>query len=229
MADELEVASESAKAVQEAAKFGSKVLEVASELGAFVARVIGGPLEEASGIAQDKLRFIRERSRLRFQHEYEALAGGQQAPRAIPPNVAIPLLQEGMFQEDTALQDLWIAMLANGTDPNAPEIRRSFVEILRQLDPSDAALLGALYAKAPDPDYWEIPTDGLPDDVRFGGVAKSDPQISPEVDLSLRNLIRVGVIDSGMFWESSRVITSVYQTPLGWALFNACERSQPAA
>lgn len=49
---------EEAKAVQEVAKTSSNAVDAGRELGEFVGKYIAGPLEQVSGIIEDKLKFI---------------------------------------------------------------------------------------------------------------------------------------------------------------------------
>jgi hypothetical protein len=49
MSDELEAIEETAKAAQEIAKFGSKVVDAAQNAAPFINRVFGRPIEDATG------------------------------------------------------------------------------------------------------------------------------------------------------------------------------------
>ncbi len=51
--------TEAVKAVQEVAKTTSKSIDVVQDLGKFVARFVGGTLEQASGMVEDKLKYLR--------------------------------------------------------------------------------------------------------------------------------------------------------------------------
>jgi hypothetical protein len=227
MTDELEVAAESAKAVQESAKLGGKLVDAGSDLGSFVSRVIGGPLDQVSGIVTDKLAFIRLTNRLRFQQQYAQLEAS--VIREVQPSLAIPMLQSGMFEDDHELQDLWVAMLANAADPAEPVARRSFIALLQQLDPFDLKILERIYFQITPPET-PIYTAELPSKAQFGsGSGDADLPIPEEVELSLRNLTRVGIVESGTFWGGTNTVSIVNQTALGWAFIRACTRgSSPA-
>ena len=214
MSDETEAITETAKAVQETAKLGTRALDVAHDFGAWVAAVIGGPVSEGAGIVQDELAFIREKNRLRFQAEYERLKAANET-RAIPANLGVPLIQAGMLEEDSELQNLWVAMLANATDPDQPQPRRSYVSILKQLDSIDVLLLRKLYAQETDPIKAQIPTYALPERVPFGEEISNEREVPPDVEISLRNLMRVGLLDSAMFWSGAKSVAAVHQSPLG--------------
>lgn len=63
---------ETAKATQEVAKTTSKALVTAEKLGGFISKYIGGPLEQAVGIFEDKLKYIRwERQQRLFKRAQE--------------------------------------------------------------------------------------------------------------------------------------------------------------
>jgi hypothetical protein len=50
---------EESKAIQEAAKATSKVIDAAREAGGFIAKFIAGPLEQGIGIFEDRLKYMR--------------------------------------------------------------------------------------------------------------------------------------------------------------------------
>ena len=57
MSDELDVIKELAKAAQEIAKLGAKVVDAAQNAAPFLNRVFGGPIEDATGLlVADPLR-----------------------------------------------------------------------------------------------------------------------------------------------------------------------------
>lgn len=56
---ENDVLKETAKAVQEVAKFGTSTVGIAEKTGAFVARFIGGTLEQGFGIWTDRFKYAR--------------------------------------------------------------------------------------------------------------------------------------------------------------------------
>jgi hypothetical protein len=62
-------AEEYAKAVQSAAKLGTKALDVSEKIGGFFAQVLKEPIQEVSGMITDKLRFIRWRRLVRLADE----------------------------------------------------------------------------------------------------------------------------------------------------------------
>jgi hypothetical protein len=90
------ISDEEAKAVQEVAKAAQETVPALREFGKFVGRIIGGPLEQASGIVENELRYVRlERQYRLMQRARQMMAeiGMSEATRTLPLNVAVPLLQ----------------------------------------------------------------------------------------------------------------------------------------
>ena len=97
---------ESAKAVQETAKATGKAIDASRDFGTFVARFIGGPLERASWIVEDKLRYMRWERQARLMkraQEFLEDVGLSEPTRAVSMKVAIPLFQAASLEEDDSL------------------------------------------------------------------------------------------------------------------------------
>lgn len=136
---------EEAKAVQEVAKATGKAIEAAREAGGVFARYLDGPLEQASGIVTDELKFRRWKRIVRMGERSEQFLKerGLDGPtRQIPLSFAIPLLQAGTLEEDDSLQDLWAALLANSADVSLDiEPRTAFISILKSFSSLDARVM----------------------------------------------------------------------------------------
>ncbi len=147
MEEEAKAVQESARAVQEVAKTTGRALEIAKKAGPFLKRVFGPLVENAVGIASDRLGYYRlTQFYLLLDKTKKLLADrGIGAPRPVPPKLAVPLLEAATIEDDEDLHDLWARLLANAMDPNAPEIRRSFIGILKEFEPNDAKLLAYVY------------------------------------------------------------------------------------
>jgi hypothetical protein len=219
-------ADENAKAAQEAGKAVQEIAKTTRDFGRFVAKIVGGPLEQASGIAEDYLRYARWERQVRFQLRAEAFLlerGVENKIRPISMSVGISLLQAASLEEDDELQDLWARLLANGLDPNSGvEVKRAFVSILEDMGSLEARLLKAI-AEAPsnllrDGDQ-EMPvrTAGLPD------LYVSEYARPPEnVEIALWNLVRLGCVSSAVLADNGSSMMSVYLTSLGRGLLRAC-------
>jgi hypothetical protein len=106
------------------------------DFGTFVAKAVGRPTEEVGGLVGDVIRYARVEIALRFKGRVERLAAEQgltiDSVRSVPIAAAVPLLECASL-EDSELQELWAQLLVNGM--------RSFVSILRSLNPFEASVL----------------------------------------------------------------------------------------
>lgn len=140
--------TEVAKAAAEAAKFGTKGLEVTEKMLGFLERVFKEPLEQVSGIISDKLKFMRWERQVRMADKVTEIleSRGIKETRAVPPKLALPILQTASTEENDELQDLWANLLANAMDPTVKvEIRFTFIEMLKSLNPLDVKTLHVFY------------------------------------------------------------------------------------
>ena len=159
----------SAKAVEETAKTAGKAIDAASGLGRFVARIIGGALEEAGGMLTDNVRFRRAVRALRLEKRFEEIRAEMSIDAAVKPlnmNIALPLIEAASLQEDDELQDMFAHLLVNGTNPDSgTQVQRSYVSILQDLTPLSAKLLDMLckVPHDPNPEKNVVHTAGLPD------------------------------------------------------------------
>ncbi|MGJ5022316.1 Abi-alpha family protein [Bradyrhizobium oligotrophicum] len=152
MSNELDALTESAKAGQEIAKLGSKVVDAATNAAPFFNRVFGRPLEDATGmlvadplraariLTQDWLaRRVNEKLRLRNLKDADI--------NAVPPSIAVPLLEAAQDENRDELKEVWASLLANAMDPNrSSTVRLEFIQTVRQLNPLDARVLTELHA-----------------------------------------------------------------------------------
>ncbi|MCF7956217.1 MAG: hypothetical protein K9M75_10470, partial [Phycisphaerae bacterium] len=109
MTEETKAIKETAIAAQEIAKTSGKAIDAGSKFGGFVAKYISGPLEQATGIVEDKFKYIRweRQQRLMLRAEDFMKEIGLASPtRPVPLKLAIPLLQGASMEEDDDLQDI---------------------------------------------------------------------------------------------------------------------------
>ena len=131
------LSDEEGKEVQEMAKVAGQSVEAARDLGGFIAKYTGSPLEQAVAIWTDKLRYRRWGNQIVLAEKAKAFlaARGLKEPtRTIELNLALPLLEEASLADSEALQDRWATLLANAADFSKPEVRRAYVSILAELD-----------------------------------------------------------------------------------------------
>jgi len=227
---------EIAKAVQSVAKLGEKSLDTAEKLGSFFSRVFHGPIQEVSGIITDKLRFVRWRRLVQMSDEVNIILErrGLKETRAVPPKLALPIMEDGSLEEDKTLQQLWNELLANAMDPQFNgELRYGFIEIIKNITGVEVAILSNFYdilkSEGRTNDlttvaHWHLKKEQI---MRIVGIDEVTYQ------LSIYNLMRMQCIGPAVLKsEGMRMgtepatiykgVDSVVLTPLGVKFIEAC-------
>lgn len=223
------IADEWAKAGQELGKAGQEIgkatgkgFDAAQSAGGFFGRYLDGPLEQASNLITDRLRYARWEQQVRLGRRAQELlrAQGLDAPtRQIPLSIGVPLIEAGSLEGDPSLQELWAQLLATGADLQRPEIRKGFVSILGELTARDAQILIKI-VRAPE-EYKErgnLNPAGLPELYLERDTETTGMPLSTEI--SLWNLVRLGCIAPATGWTGPSIL-SVSATPLGNAFVDA--------
>jgi len=119
-------------------------IEVAKE---FVGKLVNPGLEEGGGIIQDTVKFWRFKNQINILVKAkEFLERKGLEPQKVLPKTLVPLLESGSLEEDEVMQNRWIALLANAANPNfVKTVRPSFVEMLKELSPEEAAILDGIF------------------------------------------------------------------------------------
>lgn len=148
-------------------------------------------------------------------------------------SLAIPLLEEASLIDSDELQNRWAALVANAADASRPPVPRAFVSILADLAPEDTPILQAIFeadrdfapsANMPEAELW---THRLPDAAVVLGSLQNHQErgaveLPREVELSLGNLARLGLIRSAMAWGGKGQFSAVSITELGRQFMAAC-------
>lgn len=222
----MEEVSETAKATQEIAKAAGKGIDATRALGGFVARYIAGPLEQASGIVEDKLAYMRWERQQRFMLRAEEFlrARGLAAPtKAVPLKLAIPLLQAASIEDDDELQDMWARLLVNAADAESGiDVKRAFVDILGLMSPLEARILKTIYSM----DFEQTRARGavtadLPAAAAIEHEDRDSLEPPIEIALALGNLTRLGVLRHPSTWGGGETFRSVNTTLLGKTFMEA--------
>jgi len=82
---------------------------------------------------------------------------GVKMTRAIPPKIALPLLEHATLEHEDDLHELWENLLTSALDPSEEEIKRMYVSVLSELSAKDAHALKRLYAEWRYWDEREVP------------------------------------------------------------------------
>ena len=226
---------EIAKAIQESAKFGVKSLETADKAAGFFAKVFKEPANEISGIITDRLRFIRLKNMLQMEREVNKILAEKKVEdtRAVPPKIALPILEESSLEDDPDLQCLWNHLLANAMNPSFnDEIRYGFTEMIKNITGIEVLILSEFY-KVLEKDNQltplsEIHNYSLKKEQLIDGLKMTLDQYA----LSANNLMRMQLLSPAVLKTAIRSgneqhtifkgIDAVTLTPLGVKFVEAC-------
>jgi hypothetical protein len=221
--------TDEAKAVGEVAITTGKALDVAAKLGGYLSRFVSAPLEQLSGMAEDRLKFMRWENQVRLLSKAESIQesrGMIQATRPVPLNIAIPILQAGSLEENDELQDIWANMLVNAGDVSVDiQFRRAFISIAEDLTFLDKKMLECIYS---DLHQDAISLRGLPNAHIVLRVPidqeKETCQLDRSVEISIQNLARLGIISVGDYMgDDYDSYKCIYQTSLGSEFMKAIQ------
>lgn len=188
----------------------------------------------------DHLKVVRFERQVRLSERAQHFLAerGMSGPtRKIPLSIAMPLLENATLEEDDDLQDVWARLFVNSGDASSGiEPRRAFGSVLAEMSLLDVrnlaqiASAAKLHDKCARSGVWtyELPERAIPHEKPH---TYSEPDPSPDVQISLSNLIRLGCITTEEN-PGSRTGRSpgyqthnlVYLTPFGRALIEACTR-----
>lgn len=225
---------EVSKAAKEVAKATTKALGTAEKFGGFVSRYIGGPLEQAMGIFNDKLKYIRwerqERLFIRAQ-EFLKQEGIERPNNPVPLKYAVPLLEAASMEENDELQDLWAKLLINFSVVGSQiEASRTYIDILERISPIEAEIIKVVYSNPYESmKHKGVGTQKLPQVAEVWPEKKDKAvreamKIEPldEVKLALANLDRLGVLSVGRSMGGGQLFGTINPTLLGKSFFEAC-------
>lgn len=174
-----------------------------------LARGIAPLAEEGGLLAAGVFKVIRERCvESVFKKADDILDERGVPPEAeelISVRTAIPLLEAVSEESNETLQDMWARLIANARDPDRDtEVRPEFMEVLRNLEPSDALLLEQIYAAQDTKPMGKL--------VGFG---------TDQFVLMWNSLSKLECVTGSM--TANRNISKL-RTPLGRELMRACWR-----
>jgi hypothetical protein len=234
MAEDMNEINEVSKATQEVAKATTKALGTAEKFGGFVSKYVGGSLEQAMGIFEDKLKYHRwERQERLFMkaQDFMEKEGLERPNNLVALKYAVPLLQAASLEENDGLQDLWAKLLVNYSTANSSiEASRTHIDILERISPLEAEIITAIYSHPYEIMHLEsVGTQDLPISVvvlpeKIDESTREAIKIEPsdEVKLALANLDRLGVLWVSRYIGGGQHFGTLNPTLLGKNFFNAC-------
>ena len=226
--------SDELKAIEEVAKATGKGFDLAKSFGGFIASLTHGSLEQAMGIFEDKLKYMRWERQIRLMERANKAMedrGLKERRRPLSLKLGVPLLQGASLEDDNYLQDLWVNLLVNALDNERIEPKRIYIDILERLSPLEAKIIKTVYSYpfsesfVDDVQYKFILTHQLPTSIRILGKDETGydiPLNNPELELALVNLVQIGCIASVRTIGGGDLISIVRQTFLGKYFYEAC-------
>jgi hypothetical protein len=234
----MSTAEEIAKAVQSVAKFGERSLDLADKAGSFLARVLGEPAAEVSGIITDKLRFVRWRRLVQMSDEVNSIleSRGVKETRAVAPKLALPIFEEGSLEENGNLQRLWNQLLANAMDPRFNgELRYGFIDMIKNVTGIEATILSHFYELLKGQGHigdlatvanWHLKKEEI---MKIAGIDEGTYQVG------IYNLMRMQCVAPAVFKNTGftsgsepmtiyKGVDAIVLTPLGVKFVEACMR-----
>jgi hypothetical protein len=133
-----------AKAVAETAKFGTELVKAGESVGSYLTRVFGRIPDNLIGvIGGDWLEHKRRRNLAVLEANTTAFLEGIDKSRISDPSpsVLLPLMQAAMDESREELQALWAALLARSIIDEGRDVRRIYLSLLNQMDPSDVKVM----------------------------------------------------------------------------------------
>lgn len=202
------IGEETAKAIQEAAKAGGKVVDLLEKLCGAIGTTVGPLAQDAVGLLlgdwlhQKRLRNIA----ISAQRTLEILREHSIDPSLtadVSPSVLVPLIRAAADESAPELQEFWARLLATALDPSRSRlVRQSFITAVKQMDPLDALVLTRLRSSN------QLLTP------EFKGELSSTLKVSSdEIDVSAENLARLNCLSGS---------PTRYFTPFGRELLRAC-------
>jgi hypothetical protein len=159
--DEIEAITESAKAVQEVAKVGGKIIDAGREAGGLLNRLFGQGIEDAVALRwSDRVRARRIEAAIYDWERLTALvrkvdarlnAKGVSTLRLVPPKVALALIENATVEYDDDLHTLWANLFVAGLDAAADQIHRKYISTLADMTREDAVVFKLIYESWCDP------------------------------------------------------------------------------
>lgn len=170
----------------EQAKLGQEALKALGAVGRFLREVIGTYPEDLVGyyLGGDWLKVRRAENLSRMIEELQHLLRARNVKPDSPSiSIALPLLIAAADESRDELRSIWARLLAAAADPaRAKSFRIQFIEVVKQMDPLDAAVLDATHRR-------QRVTAELTNELAIESKMNRD-----EVEISLDNLARLGLV-----------------------------------
>jgi hypothetical protein len=187
--------------------------------GAFLGKFVGPAAEHLGKAAWERAQAVGKNAA-------QLLAKVGREPQPVEPKVLVPLVQAAALETDPGLSEQWAALLANAADPEQrAKVLPGFVDILRQLTPTEARVVNYIYAGQPPFSTSLI----RPTSITTGEIMAAVEIPPATVAMSVDNLLRLrlcekrtGGLDSAGDATSLSMTYDVLPTIFGLEFFKAC-------
>jgi hypothetical protein len=148
--DPTEAVTESAKALQEVAKTGGKLIDASGRVGGWLDRIFGQGIEDTVALRwSDRIRTRRiERAIYDWERLTELMRKVESrldtksvhTLRLVPPKIALAIIEHATVEDDDDLHSLWANLLTTGLDVAADQIHKKYISVLADLTRDDAVV-----------------------------------------------------------------------------------------
>ena len=108
----------------------------------------------------------------------------------LSPNVAAALVEGAQEESRDELAELWARLLANAMDPKMNNVRHSFIEAVKAMDPLDAMVLERMYRRG----IRAVDRNSRNENVLLLPELATEVSRNPDdVEVSLAHLLRLGL------------------------------------
>lgn len=148
------MSAEEARAVAEVAKASGEFVKAGERMGGYLAGIFASVPHDLVGLmGGDWLSHARRRNLATLEaatrKHVEAIEQGRiDGPS---PSILLPLVQAAADEGRPELQAMWSALLANAMVDGGKRIRRTYFDVVRQMEPVDAIVF-KIIAECPDID-----------------------------------------------------------------------------
>jgi hypothetical protein len=181
----------------EQAKLGQEILKTLRGVGSFLEKALGSTPEDVVGyFGGDRLRVRRAENiaSVMYEAQKRLLTMGIQETEPATLNIALPILQGAADEDREQLVDLWARLLATAMNPaTRNDVRHSFIEAVKVMDPTDALVLVELYKS----NLSAVRRDPSTPDATIHSLAGAIDRRPDDVEASLVHLLSIGFFDPG--------------------------------
>jgi hypothetical protein len=129
-------------------------------------------------------------------------------PIELSPNQATELLTAAQDESREELAELWARLLANAIDPNMNNIRHSFIDVVKNMDPVDAIVLRLIYGSNIAAIRAGRTSDFVNRTTGIENIAMEMRRRDDEVEVSLRHLKSLLLLDDMIGNPGSYVVNA---------------------